>query len=68
MTTGAGLDTLRERIQALVKPTPPGQSPGRVIKAIAQAGHGHTMVTADKIAQARFLDTTPPSVRKRARR
>lgn len=68
VTTGEGLDLLRTRIRTLIKPLPPGHGSERVVKAIARAGAGHEMVTADKFAQAGFLDTTPPSVRKRTRR
>lgn len=68
VTTGEGLDLLRTRIRTLIKPLPPGHASERTVKAIAKAAADHEIVSAEKFAKASFLDTTPPSVRKRARR
>jgi GTPase len=65
VTSGSGLDELRTRIKALIKPVAPGALPRGVPKALAKPIAGQDLVSPEKLAQASFLDVSPPSSRKK---
>jgi len=69
VATGQGLDDLRARLKALIRPVAPGAAPRgvpRVLKKAAAAGDG--LVTPEKLARASFFDLAPPASRKKQRR
>ena len=67
--SGEGLPGLRDRIQALIKPVPPGAgAPSPAPAAHPQGDDGPAIISAEAFARATFLDVTPPAAKKRMRR
>ena len=67
--SGEGLPGLRDRIQALIKPVPPGAgAPSPAPGTHPQGEDGPAIISAEAFARATFLDVTPPAAKKRMRR
>lgn len=67
-TSGRGLDELRARIRALIKPVPAGAPAPGAVQSITTAAAEHEMVTSEMLDKVSFFDLAPPSARKKARR
>ena len=68
VATGQGLDDLRARLKALIRPVAPGAAPRGVPRVLKAAAAGDGLVTPEKLAHASFFDLAPPASRKKQRR
>ena len=68
VATGQGLDDLRARLKALIRPVAPGAAPRGVPRVLKATAGGDGLVTPEKLARASFLDIAPPSSQKKKRR
>jgi GTP-binding protein len=68
VASGQGLDDLRARLKALIRPVAPGAAPRGVPRVLKATAGGDGLVTPEKLARASFLDIAPPSSQKKKRR
>ncbi len=68
VASGQGLDELRARLKALIRPVAPGASPRGVPRVLKASAGGDGLITPEKLARASFLDIASPASRKKHRR